>query len=204
MEEQKIKILALIGKSASGKDTIQNYIVNDYPKYAHKIISCTTRPPRLKETEGIDYFFLTPEQFLQKIDKQEMLEYTKFRGWHYGTSIDQLDKDKVNIGVFNPAGARVLLADPRLDVRVVYVQAEDKIRLKRALNRENNPDCLEICRRFLADEKDFEDLSDILYEIWDNDSHEDYHPDLNTFHASLQKIWINHYLQDWAAAGKNE
>jgi guanylate kinase len=49
----------------------------------------------------------------------------------------------------------------------VYVEAEPKIRLTRALRREENPDCHEICRRFLADEKDFENL-DFDYIEWNN------------------------------------
>lgn len=197
MGTQKIKILALIGKSASGKDTIQNSLVTAHPDVTHKIISCTTRPPRESEQEGIDYYFLTPEQFLQKIDKQNMLEYTKFRGWYYGTAIEQLDKDKINVGVFNPAGARVLLSNSRLDVRVIYIQAKDKTRLKRSLNREENPDCKEICRRFFTDEKDFEDLSGIPYKIWDNDSYDDYRSDCNTSLAFAHEFWIKHYLQSW-------
>lgn len=168
----KIKILALFGKSASGKDTIQNYIVENYPTLTNKVVSCTTRPPRQGEQEGIDYYFLNSEQFLQRVNNQDVLEYTTFRNWYYGTTIDQLDKSKINVGVFNPGGIRHLLADPRLDVKAIYVQASGKIRLLRSLNREASPDCREICRRFLTDEEDFKDLSDIEYDIWDNNKTE--------------------------------
>lgn len=168
MQQNKIKVLALIGKSASGKDSILNFLVGNFKEITHKIIPCTTRPPRDGEEDGESYFFLEPNIFMQSIIKKEMLEYTEFRGWYYGTAVNQLDKNKINIGVFNPAGVRSLLQDCRLDVRIVYIQADDKIRLLRSLNRETSPDCKEICRRFVADEEDFKDLSDIDYVVWNN------------------------------------
>ena len=150
----KYKIIALFGPSGVGKDAIQNRIASSYEDM-HKIISCTTRPKRDYEIEGQDYFFLEPIQFAQKVLDGSMLEATSFRAWMYGTPIDALDKDKINIGVFNIAGIECLLEDSRLEVVPVYVEVSPKTRLMRALSREQNPDCHEVCRRFLADEKDF-------------------------------------------------
>lgn len=155
--ENKIKVIAFFGKSASGKDTIQKWIVSHYPDITSGIVSCTTRPKRDYETEGKDYFFLTTLEFGEKLLNGSMLEATDFNGWFYGTPIEGLQEDKINIGVFNPAGIEALLTDSRLDVLPVYVYASDKTRLLRSLNREAKPDCREICRRFFADEKDFED-----------------------------------------------
>lgn len=58
--EKKIKIVALFGKSGAGKDTIQRELLEFMPD-VHGIISCTTRPPREKEIDGKDYYFLTAE-----------------------------------------------------------------------------------------------------------------------------------------------
>lgn len=150
----KYKIIALFGPSGVGKDAIQNRIASSYEDM-HKIISCTTRPKRDYEVEGQDYFFLEPIQFAQKVLDGSMLEATSFRAWMYGTPIDTLDKDKINIGVFNIAGIECLLEDSRLEVIPIYVEVSPKTRLMRALSREQNPDCHEVCRRFLADEQDF-------------------------------------------------
>lgn len=166
---EKIKILALFGKSASGKDTIQNWIVSNYPKITNKIVSCTTRPPRSNEQEGVDYFFLTDEQFATKVLDGSMLEATSFREWFYGTALDQLDPDKINVGVFNITGIECVIEDPRLEVEPVWIHASDKTRLLRSLNREANPDCAEICRRFQADEKDFSEADDFDYWGWINE-----------------------------------
>lgn len=75
---KKFKIIALYGKSGSGKDTIQKWVVSHMPEI-HGIISCTTRPKRDYEIEGKDYYFLTNEQFAEKVLDGSMLEATEFR-----------------------------------------------------------------------------------------------------------------------------
>ena len=171
---EKIKILALFGKSASGKDTIQKWIVSNFPKITNKIVSCTTRPPREGEQEGVDYFFLTDEEFATKVIDGSMLEATSFREWFYGTALDQLNPEKINVGVFNITGVECILKDPRLEVQPVWIHASDKTRLLRSLNREENPDCKEICRRFQADEKDFDETDDFDYYGWINEDDEEH------------------------------
>ena len=162
--ENKIKIIALFGKAGAGKDTILNELFNTYGSTLpiNKIISCTTRPPRDYEVNGKDYFFHTDEEFLIKVANGTMLEATKFREWFYGTSLDTLDKNKINIGVFNPEGICNLLETEKtsknIDVIAIEIYASDKMRIIRQLNREEEPDCAEICRRFQTDEKDFYDL----------------------------------------------
>ena len=165
----KIKILALFGKSASGKDSIQKWIVSNYPQLTNKIVSCTTRPPRSGEQDGVDYFILSDEEFAKKVLDGSMLEATSFREWFYGTALDQLNPDKINVGVFNITGVECILDDSRLEVTPVWIHASDKTRLRRSLDREDNPDCKEICRRFLADEKDFDEMDDFDYFGWINE-----------------------------------
>ena len=104
----KVKLLALFGESGAGKDTIQYWLVNNLPN-AHKIVSCTTRPPREYEKNGIDYYFLTANDFISKYLKNEILDFTIFNDWHYGTLKADLKNDKINIGVFNIESIRDLL-----------------------------------------------------------------------------------------------
>lgn len=193
----KIKILALFGKSASGKDTIQNWIVSNFPKLTNKIVSCTTRPPRDGEVDGQAYFFLSDEEFANKVLDGSMLEATSFREWFYGTALDQLNPEKINVGVFNVTGVECILQDSRLEVEPVWIHAADKTRLLRSLNREDNPDCKEICRRFQADEKDFNEMDDFEYWGWVNEDLE-LHSSYNYRFQQLARIlegcdWTNLY-----------
>ena len=194
-KEKKFKILALFGKSASGKDTIQKWIVSNYPKLTKSIVSCTTRPPREGEIDTIDYHFLSNELFAEKVLEGAMLEATSFRDWFYGTSIEELHPDKINVGVFNVAGIECLLEDPRLEVVPVWVHASNKIRLLRSLNRETNPDCIEVCRRFFTDEEDFADI-DFNYLGWINETDE--HSATNYRHSQLMRA-----LDEFCGNGQN-
>lgn len=168
MENNKIKILALFGKSGAGKDTIKRWVA--YNKKSrddiNNIISYTTRPQRDNEIDGVDYHFVTEEEFYKKDENCDLLEISKFNNWYYGTAISSLSKKKVNIGIFNIYGIENLLRDSRLEVLPVYIQCFDRIRLLRCLNR-GQTDCHEVCRRFLADEKDFQDIR-FEYAIYDN------------------------------------
>ena len=157
----KYKVIAICGKSASGKDTLLRYTIMNY-MWLHKIINCTTRPPRENEIDGKNYHFLSLEEFAHKdAIEGKMIEVTKFREWYYGTSVEDLSLDTINIGVFNPAGIYALMQREDVDLYVVQVVASDKTRLLRSLTREDNPDVDEIVRRYLADKEDFEVFSTV-------------------------------------------
>lgn len=160
----KFKLIALCGKAGVGKDALLRRTVQLAPKLFNEIVSCTTRPPREGEKDGVNYHFLTVEQFTEKILNGDMLEATEFNGWHYGTMASSLSEDKINIGVFNPAGIAALLEDQDLDLTVFYITAKDKTRLIRQLNREEDPNIYEMLRRFFADEDDFLELPQLNFD----------------------------------------
>lgn len=168
-------ILALIGEAGSGKDTILRKLIDDTKHYykgkpLHEIISYTSRPPREKEVDGINYHFITAEKFTEMILQNQMFEATVFNEWCYGTGIDSVKEDTINVGVFNPEGAETLLHDKRVNLIIVYIHADDKIRLIRQLNREANPDIDEIIRRYKADKIDFEDADDLCNWLYINNT----------------------------------
>lgn len=171
----KYKIIALMGKAGSGKDTVLRELMKLYPDKLHEIVSCTTRPPREGEKNGINYYFLSVEDFTKKILNGEMLEATMFNDWCYGTMKSALDSKKWNIGVFNPQGIRCLQEEKDIELVTYWIDASDKTRLLRQLNREENPDVYEIIRRFHTDDEDFNpyELDDIHYIIYLNEAPED-------------------------------
>ena len=152
------RVIAIVGKAGSGKNTIVDQVVKTYPDKFNKIISCTTRPPRENEKDGVDYHFVSKDYFFKKIYNKEVMEYTSFNNWQYGTMIDSYLDDKINIGIFNPEGVRTLLSIPEinLNLKVIYIKCSDKIRLIRQLNRELEPNIEEIIRRYKTDQIDFE------------------------------------------------
>lgn len=163
------KIVALIGESGSGKDALMQSILSSAPTSFNEIISHTTRPKREGEVEGVNYYYCSPECFAEKIVNNEMLEATFFNDWFYGTSYESLRSDCINLGVFNPDGIRALLDNPHVEVTVFRVQCSDKTRLLRQLNREENPNVIEIIRRFNADMNDFSNIeNEIEYTVIDN------------------------------------
>lgn len=194
--DNKYQIVALIGKAGAGKDSIQKATCELHPLMFHPIISCTTRPAREGEIEGVDYHYISLNEFTRKVLNGDMLEATEFRDWFYGTTLDSLSTDKINIGVFNPAGVEALLEDPRLNVIVFEVNAPDKQRLMRYLNREEMPDCAEMCRRYFTDEKDFSALDFDRYQIdnWDG-------ADLDLLTASYSCLDVLEEM--WKALGVN-
>lgn len=164
------KVVALFGKAGAGKDYLQKKIIQTSfgKEYLSEIISCTTRPPREGEIDGVHYHFIpTIAEFFNR-PTDSWLECACFRNWWYGTSIDNLDVNKINVGVFNIQGIESLLKDSRVDLLPIYIHAYDKIRLLRQLNREGDPDCREICRRFNTDEHDFLNILFHYYVVENN------------------------------------
>jgi len=79
-------ILILSGPSGCGKSTLLKELYKSIDKYYFSI-STTTRAPRVGEKEGLDYFFVTKEQFEEGIKNGEFLEYAEVHGNYYGTSL---------------------------------------------------------------------------------------------------------------------
>lgn len=88
----KGKIIIFSAPSGSGKSTIINFLMQQNLNLAFSI-SATSRPPRGTEQHGIEYFFLSPEEFRQRIDHGEFLEYEEvYKDRYYGTLKEQVEK----------------------------------------------------------------------------------------------------------------
>ena len=68
-----------MGKAGAGKDTLLRECLALYPGQYHEIVSCTTRPPREGEVDGVNYHFLTSEEFAERLEDGRMIEATIFR-----------------------------------------------------------------------------------------------------------------------------
>lgn len=86
------KLIIFSAPSGSGKSTIINYLLTQHLNLAFSI-SATSRPPRGAERDGVEYFFLTPEEFRHRIENGEFLEYEEvYEDRFYGTLKSQVEK----------------------------------------------------------------------------------------------------------------
>ncbi len=159
------KIFCLMGKSASGKDTVYKHLITDNREGLKKIVPYTTRPIRENETDGVQYYFTDEDGMNALIAEGKVIEsraYNTVHGiWYYFTVDDhQIDLRTNNyIIIGTPESFGKLSEYFGSDVVVpIYIELDDGDRLQRALNRERKQDVPkyeEMCRRFLADAKDF-------------------------------------------------
>lgn len=157
------KIFYLMGKSASGKDTIYRKVKEQMPELK-TIVIYTTRPIREGEQNGREYHFVDDDKLkeLQEAGKViELREYNTVHGiWKYFTADDGQFAGDDNYLAIGTLESYVKLRDYFGQERLVpiYVEVEDGLRLERALARERmqaTPKYEEMCRRFLADAADF-------------------------------------------------
>lgn len=157
------KIFYLMGKSGSGKDTIYNHIKEKMPELKN-IVIYTTRPIRSGELDGVAYHFSDDEK-LQKFQKDgkviELREYNTIHGvWKYFTVDDGQFDTEENLIAIGTLESYIKMKEYFGEEKLIpiYIEVEDGLRLERALQRERTqayPKYEEMCRRFLADAKDF-------------------------------------------------
>ena len=88
------KVIIFSAPSGSGKSTIINWLMQEHKELnLHFSISCTSRKPRGTEQNGVEYFFVSPEEFRQRIANGEFLEYEEvYADRFYGTLKAQVEK----------------------------------------------------------------------------------------------------------------
>ena len=162
----KIKLIVVIGRSASGKDTLVKGIVKKFPNL-HPIIHYTTRPKRDNET-GEEYHFISMDKYERMVNNQEFFVTTCFNNWYYAIGLDSFEADKINIGVFNPIELKRLMTtfSDLFDIYIVETVTDRATRYRRSLNRLNDhpfddEGLKEMCRRDRADEEDFKTIENI-------------------------------------------
>ncbi len=132
------KLIIFSAPSGSGKSTIINYLLEQNLNLAFSI-SATSRPPRGTERNGVEYFFLTPEEFKQRIANNEFLEYEEvYENRFYGTLKSQVEKQLAegqnvvfDVDVVGGCNIKKFYADRALSV---FIQPPSVEELRRRLN----------------------------------------------------------------------
>lgn len=134
------KVIIFSAPSGSGKSTIINWLMQEHKELnLHFSISCTSRKPRGTEQNGVEYFFVTPEEFRQRIANGEFLEYEEvYADRFYGTLKAQVEKQLsagenvvLDVDVKGGCNIKKLYADKALSV---FVQPPSIEELRNRLN----------------------------------------------------------------------
>ncbi|MDO5590701.1 MAG: guanylate kinase [Lachnospiraceae bacterium] len=158
------KIYYIMGKSSSGKDTLYKEVLKELPEL-RTLVLYTTRPIREGEREGVEYHFVTDKELTIFRNAGKIIEErtydTVYGAWKYAT----IEDGQINLSSYDYLVIGTLESYEWMkqyygeeNLVPIYVEVEDGERLSRALNRERQqetPKYEEMCRRFLADQKDF-------------------------------------------------
>ena len=191
------KIYCVMGKSSSGKDTVYKKLKEQYKEF-RLIVPYTTRPIREGEKDGVDYYFVDPEQFRAMKEDGKVIESrsynTKCGIWTYFTADDgQIDLSAADYLLIGTLVSYQALREYFGEEAIVpvYLEVEDGLRLARALERERRqekPKYAEMCRRFLADEEDFSEENLIKSGITERFGNEDFTECLNKIQRYIEEI----------------
>lgn len=169
------RIFIVMGKSATGKDTIYKKLLEMEDLKLRTAVMYTTRPIRKSEEDGVEYYFVDEAALREFQEQNKIIEHRSYNTvhgtWHYFTvndgQINLEEADYLMIGTLETYGQiREYYGKDR--VIPIYLEVEDGARLLRAIKREQKqeqPKYAEMCRRFLADEEDFSDENLLKYTI---------------------------------------
>jgi guanylate kinase len=138
-------IIALVGKTASGKDTIARYITETYN--IPQVVSFTTRPIRPSEQNGREHYFVSKERMAELVaDNKNLFAYTKFpeTGYEYCASLDEEQQKHDWVYIIDPPGIEYLKEKhPEMEVLAIYVKLPEEEIIKRATKRGDNAEAIQ-------------------------------------------------------------
>jgi len=152
VSDHKAKLYVFSAPSGSGKTTIVHDVLKNNPGFVFSV-SATTRKKRSTEQEGVDYFFITEEEFKKKIDAGDFVEWEKFYDYYYGTiksivdgnlakglsTVFEVDvKGAISIKKVYKNSVLIFIAPPSIDVlkdRLIKRNTESDVDLKKRIER---------------------------------------------------------------------
>ena len=144
-------MLILIGPSASGKTEVAKLLASRYN--ITKIVTYTTRKPRIHEINGVDYHFVSVEEFARLTEQNFFVETTYYNSNYYGTAKKDIKDDKCII--LDPNGLKSFLALKDERIISMYLNSEEEIRYQRMIKRNDSEE--DAKRRLINDRIAFND-----------------------------------------------
>ncbi|MGE5364506.1 MAG: guanylate kinase [Bacteroidota bacterium] len=169
---KKGKIFVVSAPSGAGKTTIVRCILKMFPEIVFSV-SATTRKKRPAETHGVDYFFLSEEEFLKKIEKREFLEWEKFYDYYYGTLksfVDEVTESGRSILLELDVKGALSIKSIYPDSKLIYIMPPSLEVLKQRLLDRNTETDEDLRKRIdraemelkLSDQFDYQVVNDVL------------------------------------------
>ena len=178
-------MIVLAGASASGKTEVAKILSSKYG--ITKIVTTTTRDMRKGEVNGVDYFFVSKEEFERMIKEDKFVEYTVYNGQMYGSTKDQIANDKCV--VIDPAGLRSYIALNNKNIITFFLEADEKTRRDRMILRGDDPAKIEsrIANDRIAFKKENIATVDFVIDSTKNVSVEEVADNIYRTYVSIQK-----------------
>jgi len=177
-------LIVVSGPAGSGKTTLCARLTEAYPQAIRRVITCTTRPPRGGEVDGVDYHFLARARFEQQVTQGVFLEHALVHGNLYGpraadvaAHLDAGFDALLNVDVQGAATIRAqAAADPRLAAALVtvFIRVSDRAELRRRLTGRGTDPADEIDRRVAAAEEEIRHAGSYHHVIESGDREADF------------------------------
>jgi guanylate kinase len=143
------KVIVVSGPSGAGKGTLIREVRKYFPGL-EVAISATTRRPRSGEHDGVEYYFISNEEFDRRIESGELLEYVEFAGNRYGTlvtEIERLHAQGSHVILELELNGALLVHNSDMDSVLVFIETPDFAELERRLRARASDTDEEIARR---------------------------------------------------------
>jgi guanylate kinase len=167
---KKGKLFVFSAPSGTGKTTIVRYVLNQFNEMVFSV-SATTRPKRGNEIEGKDYFFLTEEDFNQRIDRSEFIEWEKFYDYLYGTIRDFVENHISNgrsLALEVDVKGALKIKKEYSDAVLVFIAPPSLEELKRRLINRNTESDSDLQKRIERSELELSYMDKFDYKVINN------------------------------------
>ncbi len=188
--EDSSVLMIIAGPAGSGKSTLCERLIAENNSI-ERVVTCTTRRPRENEVDGVDYFFLSDEEFDRRIEQDGFLEWAKVHANRYGTPKQQvIEKLKANVDLvmnIDVQGVaqfrKAALQEPLIAEKLVTVFIDPKNfdELIKRLRERGQDDEEEIARRIESARKEIQAKGEFDHVIETGTKEEDF--------AAILKIW---------------
>lgn len=162
-------VLLLSGPSGAGKSSLLKELLSEFKDELYFSISCTTRAPRTCEKDGVNYHFISEDEFKKGIEKGDFLEYARVHNHFYGTALSPclkaLDEGKIVVFDIDVQGFYIAKDKLKDNLVSIFVMTKDKKELEKRLLKRDSDTLETIKTRLKNAQSELEAIKDYDYLI---------------------------------------